>query len=277
MKKEMIVLLLLGIFLILPIISAQEQSQTYSVFDRFIDNVRMFFSSGDTKVMLALEIREKEVSSAMVNTRNENDEEADKNLKNAWEKLQVIQEKVSLGTADEIKENSYEIRNRIKEQGNLSKDFEVYVLEEEKTGLTAEWVIEINGTKGQNLTNEEVVNGTIGQTKVVKIEKRIDEIDTEISDWVVEHTYAEGTTAGGEAGVVVKGGLATVVKNEVAQGDNGLKPEVKTSVAGHNEVDDDVAPGPQGIVGDQGYSDDEGHHGDVPSDTSGASGEVDED
>ncbi|MEJ2267703.1 MAG: hypothetical protein P8X70_01355 [Nanoarchaeota archaeon] len=237
MRKELIVLFVLGIFLILPIISAQEQTETYSGFDRFIDNVRMFFSFGDSKVMLALEIREKEVSAAMVNTRNENDEEADKNLKNAWEKLQVIQEKVSLGTADEIKENSYEIRNRIKEQGNLSKDFEVYVLEEEKTGLTAEWVIEINGTKGQNLTNEEVVNETIGQTKVVEIEKRIDQIDNEISNWVVEHTYAEGTTAGGEAGVVVEGGLTKVVKTEVSQGDNGLKPEVKNSVAsgGHED------------------------------------------
>ncbi len=78
----------------------------------------------------------------------------------------------------------------------------------------------------------------------LEIENRIDVIDDEISDWVVEHTYAEGTTAGGEAGVVVEGGLATVVKTEVAQGDDGLKPEVKTYVAEDGTQDDEPLPEP---------------------------------
>jgi len=258
MKKEVMILFLLGIILILPIISAQEQVQTYSGFDRFIDNAKLFFSFGDNKVKLALEIREKEVNSAIGNFQNENEKDADKNLEKAWEKLQVIQEKVSLNTAEEVKQNSEQLRENIRTQENLPDDFEVYVLEEEKTGLTAEWVIEKEGKEGQNLSWEVVGNATGEQGRTIEIEKRIDEIDTEISEWVVEHTYAEGTGPGGEAGVVVEGGLATVVKNEVVKGDNGLKPEVKTSVAKDGGKNDGVDPGPQGIVGTIDSSDSDG-------------------
>ena len=243
MKKEMAGLFLLGILLISPCILAQEQSQTYSGFSQFIDNVRMFFTFGqDGKVALSLEIREKEVNSAIVNTKNENNKEAEKNLESAWEKLQFIQEKVSLKTADEVKESSSEVLGTINQEENLSESFEVYSLEEEKTGLTAEWVIEMNGKEGQNLSNEIVVNGSEGRT--MEIENRIDIIDGEISNWVVEHTYAEGTGPGGEAGVVVEGGLATVVKTEVARGDNGLKPEVKTYVAGDGTQNEEPLPEP---------------------------------
>ncbi len=231
MKKEVIFLFLLGIIFISPLVLAQEQVQTYSDFNRFVDGVKMFFSFGDNKVMLALEIREKEVNSAIVNTENEDSKEADKNLEQAWKKLQVIQEKVSLNTAEKVKQNSNEIINIINQEENLPETFEVYTLEEEKTGLTAEWVIEVNGLEGQTLTPEIVVNKSVEQNRIMEIENKIDKIDNEISNWVVEHTYAEGTTAGGEAGVIVEGGLAKVVKTEVANGDNGLKPEVKTSVA----------------------------------------------
>lgn len=245
MKKEVAVLFLLGIIFVSPFVLAQEQVQTYSGFSQFIDNVRMFFTFGqDGKVALSLEIREKEVNSAIVNTKTENKGEAEKNLERAWERLQFIQEKVSLKTAEEVKESSSEVLDIIEQEENLSESFEVYSLEEEKTGLTAEWVIEFNGEEGQNLTNEVVVNGSVGQTRTVEIENRIDEIDGEISNWVVEHTYAEGTTAGGEAGVVVEGGLATVVKTEVAQGDDGLKPEVKTYVAGDGTMNDEPLPEP---------------------------------
>ena len=239
----MMVLFLLGVLLISPFVLAQEQSKTYSGFNQFIDNVRMFFTFGqDGKVALSLEIREKEVNSAIVNTKNENNGEAEKNLERAWEKLQFIQEKVSLKTAEEVKESSSKVLDTINQEENISDSLEVYSLEEEKTGLTAEWVIEVNGKEGQNLSNEIVVNGSEGRT--MEIENRIDEIDGEISNWVVEHTYAEGTTAGGEAGVVVEGGLATVVKTEVAQGDDGLKPEVKTYVAGDGTQNEEPLPEP---------------------------------
>ncbi len=245
MKKEVIVLLLLGILFVSPLVSAQEQAQTYSGFNRFIDNARMFFSSGDNKVRIALEIREKEVNSAIKNNFNGNEKESDKNLEKAWEKLQIIQEKVSLNTAEEIKESSQEIIGTINQEEALPENFEVYSLEEEKTGLTAEWVIEVNGKEGQTIQNEITVNGSIGQqTRVVEIEKRIVEIDNGISEWVVEHTYAEGTGPGGEAGVVVEGGLTNVVRSEVNNGDNGLKPEVKTYVAGDGTMKDEPLPEP---------------------------------
>lgn len=255
MKKEVFVLLL-GILLISQFVSAQEQVQTYEGFNRFVDNVRMFFTfRQEGKVSLSLEIREKEVNSAIVNEKNENKEKAEKNLEMAWERLQFIQEKVSLETAEKVKESSSNVLNSINEEKNLSESFEVYSLEEEKTGLTAEWVIEVNGKEGQTMTNEVVVNRTVEQNRKMEIETRIDKIDNEISNWVVEHTYAEGTTAGGEAGVVVEGGLAKVVENEIAQGDNGLKPEVKTSVAKNEKVTN----------GDGGYA--EGTSGNSPGDT----------
>ena len=76
MKKEVIVLLLLGILLISPLILAQEQAQTYSGFKRFVDDVKLTFSGGDGKVQLALDIREKEVNSAIVNAQNQDKDSA---------------------------------------------------------------------------------------------------------------------------------------------------------------------------------------------------------
>ena len=93
MKKEIVAILFLtAIFISLPFISAQ----TYSNFNRFTDNVRLFFSGGDNKVRLALEIKEKEVNSALENVQALNNEDADKNLQQAWKKLQLIQEKVTI-------------------------------------------------------------------------------------------------------------------------------------------------------------------------------------
>ncbi len=262
MKKEGVVaVFLLTILLISPLVYAQGEAQTYSGFNRFVDNVKLFFSFGDNKVRLALEIREKEVNSAIENDINGNKETSGKNLEKAWKKLQMIQERISLNTAEEIKESSSEIIDTIKQEENLSEDFEVYSLEEEKTGLTAEWVIEVNGKEGQSLTNQISVNRTN------EIENRIDEIDGKISNWVVEHTYAEGTSAGGEAGVVVEGGLINVVKTEVANGDDGLKPEVKTYVAGDGTQDNDVATDGDGGGSGEGYAPGTVAGGDSPGDT----------
>jgi len=137
MKKEVIVLVLLGILLVLPLVLAQEQAQTYSGFDRFVDNIKLAFSGGDNEVRLALEIREKEVNSAIVNVQNQGEDEAIKNLERAKEKLQIVQEKVSLDTFTEVKSNTQEIVNKVNEDETLPEYFDEYVLEEEKTHLTA--------------------------------------------------------------------------------------------------------------------------------------------
>jgi len=137
MKKEVIVLLLLGILLVSPLVLAQEQAQTYSGFGRFIDNVKLTFSGGDNKVRLALDIREKEVNSAINNIQNQGEDKAIKNLERAKEKLQIVQEKVSLDTSEEVKSNTQEIVNKVNEDETLPEEFDEYILEEEKTQLTA--------------------------------------------------------------------------------------------------------------------------------------------
>jgi hypothetical protein len=232
MKKWLIVLLLLGMLFVVPLV----QAQTYSRFEKFTDNVKLIFSSGDNKVRIALEIREKQVNSAMENFKNGNEKDSSKNLEKAWKKLQLIQEKVSTNTAQEVRESSNEIRNNITKEENLSNEFDVYLLEEEKTDLTAEWVVEMNGKEGQNETNNVVViNGTGGQNRTMEIETRIDEIDGEISNWVVVNSVGENNG---------DNGLAWEVKTETANGDNGLKPEVKTYVKGDGTLKDEPLPEP---------------------------------
>jgi len=277
MKKSVVVLLILGILLILPLVSAQEQAQTYSGFERFVDNIKMFFSSGDNKVMLSLEIREKELHSAIINTKNGDDEKAEKNLERARERLRYVQSKVSEDIAEDVRANVYETIIKINGEGDLPDSFDTYTLEEEKTQLTAELVIEVEGKEGRTLIREIVTDNTTGEKKVEitvggdgsgenvvvegqlqeqiqeqnrtrEIETRINEIEDEIADVVVSRMDI----------------------------DSGRDPDA-TPKSPPNVFDDDVLPGPQGIVGDQGYSDDEGHHGEIPSDNSGASGDIDED
>ena len=138
MKREVvIVLFLIGTLLSSPLILAQEQSQIYSGFDRFVDNIKLAFSGGDNEVRLSLEIREKEVNSAIINIQNQEEDEAIKNLEKAKEKLQVIQEKVSLDTSEEVKTNTEKIVKKINEDETLPGEFDEYILEEEKTQLTA--------------------------------------------------------------------------------------------------------------------------------------------
>ena len=232
MKKGVVVLSLLGILLVSPLVLAQEQSQTYSGFNRFVDNVKLFFSSGNNKVLLALEIKEKEVYSAIENDYNGDKEGASKNLKNAWKKLQMVQERVSLNVAEQVQKSSSEIREEINQKENLAEDFEVYVLEEEKTELTAEWVIEVEGKKGQTLKREvEISMGKENeQNRVIEIENRIDEIDNEIKNWVVNN----------DVKVEKDSGLTWEVKKEIVDGDDGLKPEVKKHVVGDGTEREDV-------------------------------------
>jgi hypothetical protein len=136
MKKGGIVIILLGILLILPLVSAQEQVQTYSGLNRFTDNIKLFFSGGDNKVNLALEIREKEVNSAIDNFQNQKDE-AIQNLEKAEKKLKIVQKKISLTNSEEIKKNVDELINKINNEENLPEEFNDYILEEEKTKFTA--------------------------------------------------------------------------------------------------------------------------------------------
>ena len=223
----MISLLLLGILLVSPLVLAQEQAQTYSGFDRFIDNVKMFFSFGDKKVMLALDIREKELNSAIINTKNGDNEAATNNLQRARERLQFIQEKVSVDVAEDVKLSVDEIVGNIGTEENLPKNFEVYVLEEKKTQLTAELIIEVEGKEGQ--------------TEVKVVEEKLGKINNEIKAWVVENSV--GKDGGGS-----DDGLTWEIKADVASGDyggdDGLTPVVKTHVAGDGTIKNEPLPEP---------------------------------
>ncbi len=244
MKRGIIVILFVSILLISPLVQAQEQAQTYSGFERFIDNVQMFFSFGDTKVILALEIREKEVDSAIESSKSGDNEVTTKNLGRAWKKLQVVQEKVSVDIAEEVKESSDEVTTKINNEENLSDDFELYVLEEEKTGLKAEWVIAVEGQEGQTLTRE-VVREVVGEAngeRVVEIEIRMDEIDVEIKEWVVD---SFNKTIDSDSALI------WVVADKIVKedGDDGLTREIKTYVAGDGTDDEDeVSSGNGGMA-----------------------------
>jgi hypothetical protein len=266
LKKRLIVLLLVSILLLSPLVKAETQSQSYSGFDRLLDNVKLFFSQGDNKVNLALEIREKEVNTAIVNIKNNNEDKANKNLENAMEKLVVVQEKVSPNIANKVEESVNNVVGII-EDSNLSDSLNRYVLEEKKTQLVAELVIEVNGTEGQTLTREIVQNGnenrktvrvTIrnenGEIEEIEVEGEIrndnavweivgeiNNVETDISEWVVKHTYAEGTGPGEQGNVVIEGGENEVVKS-ITKDNEDVKPAP-------NIIDNEINPGPQGIVG----------------------------
>ncbi|MBU2576349.1 MAG: hypothetical protein KKF50_01370 [Nanoarchaeota archaeon] len=148
MKKGLIMVsLIVGVLLCSLIVSAEEQTQeqtesqeqyqTYSGWGRFTDNVKMFFSGEDNKVRLALEIREKEVYSAISNVQNQKEDSAVKNLERAKKRLQLVQEKVSLDTSEEIKTSVGDVTAKINNEDDLPDEFDDYLLEEEKTQLTA--------------------------------------------------------------------------------------------------------------------------------------------
>ncbi len=189
MKKIVPILLLLGTLLISPLALAQEQ--TYSGFERFIDSARMLFSFGDKKVMLALNIREKELNSAIVNTKNGNVEGAETNLEQARKKLLYVQTKVSKNIAEDVKTNTDGVINKINDEENLPSPFQTYILEEEKTQLTAELVSKVEEKEGQSLTREmvkDIASGESrveikveGNTEVAEIKMRIDKIDNMVA------------------------------------------------------------------------------------------------
>jgi len=139
MKKWMVLILLISVFLTLPLILAQEQAKTYSGFNKFVDNTKLFFSSGDKKVMLALEVREKEINSAMNNLELGKEDKAKKEIKSATNMLKIIQLKTSPEIVEEVKSNLEGTEFKIKESENLNLEFfEKYLIEEQKTKLVVE-------------------------------------------------------------------------------------------------------------------------------------------
>jgi len=238
-RKGLFLFLIFLLFVTVPIVSAQ----TYSGFNRFTDNVKLFFSSGENKVNLALEIREKEINSALENV---GDDEATKNLERARNKLLVVQEKVSVDNAEKVKTNVDEVINKVNNYENLSDEFETYLLEEEKTQLTAELVIEVDGKEGQTLTREVVKNESTGQNmvRIVVVGENGEEIITEIQGQInqIQNNIAERVVKMDIAKNIDKADLEDGVY--VAKGDGGgnegLSPEIKTDIESGGNVEDEI-------------------------------------
>lgn len=241
MRRSVVILLFLGALLFSSSALAQGQPQTYSSFDRFVDNTKMIFTFGEKKVMLALNIREKELNSAIVNTKNGESEETEKNLERASKRLQYVQTRVSKNIVEDVKTNIDQVISRINEEEDLPSHFQTYILEEEKTQLTAELVSKVEGSKGQNLTREIVKDNENGESRVevavegndiragvMEIEKGIREIDNQIADIIVQNN-------------VVKAGMDT---DDLDKRDPNATPKTPAG-----DVDNTVDPGPQGIVG----------------------------
>jgi len=251
MKKGVIIILLLGILLVSPLVLAQEQVQTYSGFNRFVDNVKMFFSSEDNKVMLALEIREKELNSAIINTQNGNEEEAEKNLERARKRLRYIQKQVSLEIVEDVKINIDETIDKINAEENLPNSFDAYILEEEKTRLTAELVIEVEGKEGRTLTRKIVEDSESGEDKV---EITVGEDGSGQNKVVVEGQLQEQIQEQNRTREIetrineIDDAIADVVESRIDIDVDKIDPDA-TPKSPAGDVDDDVLPGPQGIIG----------------------------
>ncbi|MCK5043606.1 hypothetical protein KAR52_01225 [Candidatus Pacearchaeota archaeon] len=129
------------IFLVL-ILFISNFASAYSFTARVVDDVKISFSRGDKKVVQALEVREKEIDSAIENVKNGEIDKAIKNLERAKEKLEIVQEKATPNICDEVDKSVDEVTKKIIENKDInpefSEHFENYIIEEEKTKLSAE-------------------------------------------------------------------------------------------------------------------------------------------
>ncbi|PIN77894.1 hypothetical protein COV15_01210 [Candidatus Woesearchaeota archaeon CG10_big_fil_rev_8_21_14_0_10_34_12] len=136
MEKRLVSLVILLsitlLFVSMPVVSAQ----TYSGFSKFTDSIRLFFSSGDNKANLALDIREKEVNSAISNLEAGDTKNAEKNLNSASEKLKIVQILASPDISADVKENIDGVENKIRETKGDYELLDNYLSEEEKTKLS---------------------------------------------------------------------------------------------------------------------------------------------
>ena len=140
MEKRVVSSLFLMLIVLLLITMPLVSAQTYSGFSKFVDNVKLFFSSGEGKVKLALEIREKELNSAIENAKSGNNEDVVKNLEAAKNKLKIVQEGISPNVADEVRSSVESAENKINENMDINAEtsqyFNEYLTEEEKTKLS---------------------------------------------------------------------------------------------------------------------------------------------
>ncbi|MBU1020365.1 MAG: hypothetical protein KJ847_04055, partial [Firmicutes bacterium] len=89
--------------------------------------------------MLALEIREKEINSAMYNLESGDENKAKKEIESAINMLKIVQSKATPKITEEIRNNVEGTESKIRENENLNLEFfEKYLTEEQKTKLVIE-------------------------------------------------------------------------------------------------------------------------------------------
>jgi hypothetical protein len=127
--------MLLIILIISPAFSLEVQK--YSFFDKFIDGFRLFFSSSEAKVDLLLEIKEKEINSAIASYAEGNLNEANKSLTSATLNLERI---VGLTTLNNTEKISSSIANTVSQLSalNISKAFNDYIVDEQAAKASAQ-------------------------------------------------------------------------------------------------------------------------------------------
>jgi hypothetical protein len=186
MKRGSVLPIFLALILIVSISSVS--AQTYSGFSKLTDNIKLFFSSGDGKVKLALEIREKELNSAIENAKSGNNKEVIKNLEDAKNKLKIVQERVSPNTAETVRSNVDEAKDMIKENKNIDSQttqyFESYLTEEEKTTLSVDlsekvfnYCKELASQSYDSMTNDEKCKSYSWMGNLVKEKIEKDRVD----------------------------------------------------------------------------------------------------
>ncbi|HLE06705.1 MAG TPA: hypothetical protein VI790_05090 [Candidatus Nanoarchaeia archaeon] len=139
MKSSSIKIILLIGLLLTPSIANAQELQKYSFFSRLIDGFRLFFSQGESRVDLLLEIKEKEINSAIVNAGEGNFNEAIRSLDNAKNNMQSVQGLINLNNTQKITSSVNKTINQLIKI-DLPKEFNDYLIDEQVTGSSAELI-----------------------------------------------------------------------------------------------------------------------------------------
>ncbi|MFA5332936.1 MAG: hypothetical protein WC376_00380 [Candidatus Nanoarchaeia archaeon] len=170
MKHIKSIIISLIILTLAPAFSLEVQK--YSFFDKFIDGFRLFFSSGEAKIDLLLEIREKEVNSAIASYAEGNLDEANKSLISATLNLEKLMGLTTLNNTEKI---SSSISNTVSQLSalNISKAFNDYVIDEQAAKASAqimektyEYCKELAYGNHDSFVNDELCNPLTASPKI---------------------------------------------------------------------------------------------------------------
>ncbi len=128
---------LTALFIVLVLFMNVVAAQPYPITGKVVDDLRMFFARGDKKAEIALEVREKDINSAIENIKAGNINEAIKELERAKERLELIQKTASPDVIDKVNLSVQEVIDKIMQSKDINPEFSAYLEkhlnEEQKT------------------------------------------------------------------------------------------------------------------------------------------------